>query len=265
MRMAVVNVTGGGWRSPCAVNLACELAALDHHASDRWQGKRRVVLVDADADGAATRYSSSGHLPVSSEHLPIMDWSDMEAWIQRILAIQVGFVVVDTPLKVDIITKAIIGICDLVVVPWSAAAGIDLGAAVPIVELIRVVRSARTDGGPKCLLVPTHVNARTTAGKEAETMLSKLGEAVGPAIRQRTAFVDAFTAGRWIGDFAYNSAAHRDIKALACAVLQRGKNKNCGKTKRVSTQAQTLALGLTIPEEAAEYSASADGDLRETD
>jgi cellulose biosynthesis protein BcsQ len=265
MRIAVVNVTGGGERSPCAVNLACELAAIDHLATDRWQGKRRVVLVDADAEGAATRYGAGGHLPVSSMRLPIPDWSDMEAWIQRILAIQVDFVVVDAPLKIDIITKAIIGVSDLVVVPWCAAADVDLVAAVPIVELIRVVRSARSDGGPKCLLVPTHVNARTTAGKEIEMVLSKLGEDVGPAIHQRAAFVDALTAGRWIGDFAYNSAAHRDIKAVASAVLQRCKNKNGGKTKRVSTQAQMVALGATVPEEAVEYSASTDGDSRKTD
>jgi cellulose biosynthesis protein BcsQ len=130
-----------------------------------------------------------------------------------------------------------------------------------MVELIRVVRSTRSDGGPKCLLVPTHVNPRTTAGKEIETVLSKLGEPMGPAMHHRAAFVDAFVVGRWIGDFAYNSAAHRDIKALASAVLQRGKNKSGGKTKRVSAQAPTramaLALGATVTEEAVEYS---DGD-----
>jgi chromosome partitioning protein len=265
MRIAVVNVKGGYGKSTCAVNLACELAGLDHRSTDRWQGKHSVVLVDADAEGTATQYGSHGHLPVSSEHLPITDWSDIEGWIQRVLAIQVDFIVVDAPPNVDIITKAIIGICDLVLVPWYSAGGVDLAAAVPMVELIRVVRSARSDGGPKCLFVPTGVNARAAAGIEMETVLSKLGETVGPVIHQREAFVDAFAAGRWIGDFAYNSAAHRDIKALASSVLQGGNNKNSGKTKRVSTQAQTCAMGATAAEETVEYSAGADGDSRETD
>jgi len=257
---------GGCDRSTCAVNLACELADLDHLCTDRWQGKRRVVLVDADTNGTATQYSSGGHLPVSSEHLPIKDWSDMEGWIQRVLAIQVDFVVVDAPTKVDIITKAIIGICDLVVVPWCAADDINLVAAAPMVELIRVVRSARSDGGPECLLVPTHVNAETAAGREIENAISKLGATMGPAIHQRDAFVDAFAAGRWIGDFAYNSAAHRDIKALARAVRQLGKNMNEGKPNKVlSTRANKQAPDAAATEEAVGYAAGAEGDSRETD
>ncbi|MGA3239273.1 MAG: ParA family protein [Bryobacteraceae bacterium] len=265
MLIAVVNLKGGGGRSTCAVNLACELADLDHLCNDRWQGKYRVVLVDADADGAASKYSSGGHLPVSSENLPIADWSDMEGWIQRVLAIQVDFVIVDAPLKVDIITKAIVGICDLVVVPWCAADDVDLIAVAPIVELIRVVRSASADGGPKCLLVPTHVNARTTAGKEIETVLGKLGEPIGPAIHQMDAFVDAAIAGRWIGDFAYNSAAHQDIKALASAVRQLGKNMNGRTTDRDhSIEAKMTASDATAAPEAMEYSAIA-GSPPETD
>jgi chromosome partitioning protein len=258
MLIAVVNLKGGGGRSTCAVNLACELADLDHLSADRWQGKYRVVLVDADANGTATQYSSGGHLPVSSEHLPIEDWKHMEGWIQRILAIQVDFVVVDAPLKVDIITKAIIGICDLVVVPWSAADDVDLVAAVAMVELIRLVRSASADGGPECLIVPTHVNARSTAGKEIDTVLGKLGEPIGPAIHQMDAFVDAFTAGRWIGDFAFNSAAHQDIKALASAVRQLGENRNCRKVDgALSPQAKNQASDATAAPEAMEYSAIA--------
>jgi chromosome partitioning protein len=263
MRIAVVNVRGGFGKSTCAVNLACELAGLDHRSTDRWQGKHSVVLVDADAKGTAAQYGSRGYLPVSSEHLPVKDWSDIEGWIQRVLAIQVDFVVVDAPPNVDIITKAIIGICDLVVVPWCAADGVDSVAAVPILELIRLVRSARSDGGPECLLVPTGVDTRTAAGRDIKTVLSQLGETVGSAIYQREAFVDAFAAGRWIGDFAYNSAAHKDIKAVASTVRRFGNQMNGGKTNRVSTQ--TLAMGATAIEETESYSAGGEGDSREPD
>jgi len=260
MRIAIVNENAGGGRSTCAVNLACELADLDHLSTDRWQGKYRVLLVDANSNGTATQYSSGGHLPVSSERLQKEDWKDMEGWIQRILAIQMDFVVVDAPLKVDIITKAIIGISDLVVVTWCAADCLDLVAAARMVELIRTIRSARADGGPKCLLVPTHVTSMSTARRESETV-GKLGEAVGPAIHQRTAFLRAFTAGRWIGDFAYNSGAHRDIKALASAVRRLGKDMNGGKTDRThSITAKETAADGTEALEAKEYSVSAGGE-----
>jgi|TARA_B100000315_G_C14481183_1_gene542982 hypothetical protein len=40
-------------------------------------------------------------------------------------------------------------------------------------------------------------------------------------IRQRTAMVDAFGAGTWIGGFAPNSNAREDIQTLAEAVKRR--------------------------------------------
>jgi chromosome partitioning protein len=259
MLITLINVKGGLGKSICAVNLACELAGLDHLSTDRWQGKHSVVLVDANAKGTATQYGSAGHLPVSGERLPIAEWKDMERWIQRMLAIDVDFVVVDAPPHVDIITKAIVGISDLVVVPCSDD-GVDLAATAEMVELIKVTRSARSDGGPQCLLVPTFVNARTTAGRELETALRKLGEPVGPPIRQRDAFVDAFTAGRWIGDFAFNSAAHRDIKAVASVVLRLDSNMTSGETNRVlAAQAKTRAVDAMAAHEAVEGSVSAGG------
>jgi chromosome partitioning protein len=265
MLIALVNVKGGSGKSTVGVNLACQLAGLDHLSTDRWRGKHSVVLVDADAKGTAAKYCSGGHLPVSSERLPIEDGKDIERWIQRILAIEVDFVVVDAPPHVDIVTKAIIGISDLVVVPCSAD-GVGLVAAAPMVELIRLVRSARSDGGPKCLFIPTRVNVRTAGAREIETALRKLGETVGPPIHQRDAFVDAAAAGRWIGDFAFNSAAHRDIKKLASVVLRLGKTMNGGKTNTVlSIQATKKTADATATHDAVEYSVSAGGRSPETD
>jgi cellulose biosynthesis protein BcsQ len=48
----------GCGKSTCAVNLACEFADLGIAATHRWQGYRRVVLADADGNGAAMRYWS---------------------------------------------------------------------------------------------------------------------------------------------------------------------------------------------------------------
>jgi hypothetical protein len=79
------------------------------------------------------------------------------------------------------------------------------------------------------------------------------------------AFVDAAIAGRWIGDFAYNSAAHQDIKALASAVRQLGKNMNGRTTDRDhSIEAKKTASDATAAPEAMEYSAIA-GSPPETD
>jgi cellulose biosynthesis protein BcsQ len=70
MRISITNLKACG-KSTCAVNLARKLADLGITATDRWQGNRRVVLVDADRKGAAMRYWSGGRLPVSAEHIPL--------------------------------------------------------------------------------------------------------------------------------------------------------------------------------------------------
>ena len=200
--VAIANLKGGSGKSCIAVNLACELA-----------NKAAVVLVDADEQGTAARYCSSGLLPVTCEHLPLVgDARATDRWASRVLAIAADYVVLDAPPHVGAATKAIIGIADLVVVPVSASPA-DLWATIPAVQLVRTVRASRAKG-PGCLLVPSRVDSRTTAGREIEEALQKLGEPVGPIVHQRAAFVDALTVGKWIGDYAAHSDAHQDIAAL---------------------------------------------------
>jgi chromosome partitioning protein len=213
MLINVANPQDG--QSTCALNLACALADVDHLCADRWQGARRVILFDSDPDrGTATGYGSGGHLPVSREYFPLGS-STIEEWLRSVLAIAetVDYLVVESSPHFAAIATAVLRISDLVVVPCSASAE-DLAATAVIVETIGTARLARSDGGPKCLLVPTRLNAVTTQDNDAWEALRAFGEAVGPVIYQRAAFEDAF-AGRWIGDFAHYSPAHAAITALA--------------------------------------------------
>jgi chromosome partitioning protein len=86
------------------------------------------------------------------------------------------------------------------------------------VKLIRQARLVRRSSAPKCLIVPSKIDRRTDAGRQIDAQLRAFGETVGPAVHQRTAFVEAFGAGRWIGDFLPQSPAHYDIASLAIAV-----------------------------------------------
>jgi len=87
-----------------------------------------------------------------------------------------------------------------------------------VVELIRQARTIRRSGGPRCLIVPSKIDRRTDAGRQIDDQLRCFGEPIGPGIHQRTAFVEAFGAGQWIGDYAPQSSAHYDISSLAIAV-----------------------------------------------
>jgi cellulose biosynthesis protein BcsQ len=215
MLIHVADLNDGHGLSTCALNLACALAGTDTLSADQWKGAHRVVLFDADPDrGTATHYG--GHLPVSREYLPLGE-STIELWLHRILAIaaEVDYLVVESSPHCSAISKALIGISNLVVVPSSDSAA-DLTATASIMEFIGTTRLARSDGGPKCLLVPTRSTAGTR-GDEIAQALRRFGEPIGPVVFPRAKFEDAF-AGRWIGDFAHYSPAHRAITELAARV-----------------------------------------------
>ena len=108
-------------------------------------------------------------------------------------------------------------IADLVLIPVTAS-GVDLLATGAAVDLIRQARTIRHGGAPKCLIVPSKIDRRTDAGRRIDEQLGSFGEPVAPTVNQRTAFVEAFGAGLWIGDYAPDSSAHYDIRSLAIAV-----------------------------------------------
>ena len=205
--IAVVNLKGGCGKSTIAVNLACELAC----------GGDRVLLVDNDSQGTSTHWVSHGRLPVEGEFMPLENDQDGERLVRAVAARNEHYVVLDAPAHVGAASQAAGRVADLVVIPVTAS-GVDLVATQAAVELIRKARDARRGGSPKCLIVPSKIDRRTDAGRHIEDQLRAFGESIGPAMHQRTAFVEAFGAGQWIGDYAPQSAAHYDVSSLAIAV-----------------------------------------------
>jgi chromosome partitioning protein len=205
--IAVLNLKGGCGKSTIAVNLACELAA---------QGEP-VLLIDNDAQGTARHWWTTGKLPIQGEFLPLENDEDGERLVRAAAARRERYVVLDAPAHVTAATQAAAKIADLVLIPVTAS-GIDLVATEAAVELVRQARTARRSGNPRCLIVPSKIDRRTDAGRQIDHKLSAFGETVGPAVHQKVAFVEAFGAGKWIGEYAPQSAAHYDISSLAIAV-----------------------------------------------
>jgi chromosome partitioning protein len=204
--IAVLNLKGGCGKSTIAVNLACELAG-DGDA---------VLLLDNDAQGTASHWLSHGRLPIQGESMPLENDADGERLVRAVAARNERYVVLDAPAHVEAAAQAAGKIADLVLVPVTAS-GVDLVATELVVKLIREVRVLRRSGTPKCLIVPSKIDRRTDAGRRIDEQVRRFGENVGPAVHQRTAFVDAFSAGQWIGQYAPDSPAHYDITALAMA------------------------------------------------
>jgi chromosome partitioning protein len=205
--VAVVNLKGGCGKSTIAVNLACELAS---------QGDG-VLLLDNDSQGTANHWITHGTLPIRGESMPLESAADGDRLVRAVAAARDRYVVLDAPAHVGAATQAAGRIADLVLIPVTAS-GIDLVATEAAVELIRQARLLRRNGSPSCLIVPSKIDRRTDAGRQIWEQLRRFEEPVGPAIHQRAAFADAFSAGQWIGDYAPQSAAHYDISSLAIAV-----------------------------------------------
>ena len=205
--IAVLNLKGGCGKSTIAINLACELAA----------SSGSVLLLDNDSQGTASHWLSHGRLPVQGEFMPLENDEDGERLVHAVAGRNERYVVLDAPAHVGAAALAAGKIADLVLVPVTAS-GVDLVATRAVVDVIRQARAQRRSSAPKCLIVPSKIDRRTDAGRRIDEQVRQFGETVGPAVHQRTAFVDAFGAGQWIGDFAPQSAAHYDITALAMAV-----------------------------------------------
>lgn len=216
--IAIGNLKGGTGKSTLAVNLACALGA---------GAKQRAVLVDADSQGTAVEWGAKGRLPVAVAPMPLEPESGQTngdaAWLDAVngLAARHEFVVLDLPPHLGTSIVLALVAADLLVVPVTPS-GADIRATSKAIDLLRQARTVRGNGKPGCLLVPSRVDRRTAAGKEIEAVLHDFGEPVAPAIGQRSAHVDAFTAGEWIGTYAPRTSAHDEIQALT-AIIRRVK------------------------------------------
>jgi chromosome partitioning protein len=209
--IAVGNLKGGTGKSTIAVNLACALAA-DGAA---------VVLVDADAQGTVTDWHAGTRLPVPVESLPLGGERDAQRWVARVIRLKAGadHVVVDLPPQVGSGIASALLIADLFVIPVTPS-GVDLRATGKALDLLRRARAVRGAVKPACMLVPSRVDRRTAIGRRIHATLERFGLKVGPAIRQRSAHIEAFEAGAWIGVHAPGSPAHREIRVLKDRVLE---------------------------------------------
>ena len=70
------------------------------------------------------------------------------------------------------------------------------------------------------MLVPSRVDRRTAVGRRIYMTLERFGLKVGPAIPQRSAHVEAFERGAWIGAHAPTSPAYREMRVLKDRVLE---------------------------------------------
>ena len=196
----VCNLKGGTGKSTVAVNLA---------------GAMGGYILDADSQGTTSAWLAKGRLPVKGRTMPIKG-GEVKPWLKEVFSISERPLIIDLPSNLGPNTAAALAVASLAVVPVGPSPA-DILATQKALNLLRASRKKR-GGDPRCLLVPSKIDRRTKAGRELPAALAELGEEVGPALVQRTAHIEAFAAGRWVGDSAPNSPAHQEVMELVSAV-----------------------------------------------
>jgi chromosome partitioning protein len=206
--LGVCGRKGGSGKTTTAIHLAGELAARG----------LSVEVVDCDDQGSASHWARPGRLPVPVRSMPLDSVDRIEAWSIAIKRIRTDCVVLDSPPHLGVALGGVVGLSDLALIPCGPS-GLDLAATAETVGLVREIRAERDGRRPQILLVPNRTDWRTLAGRDLRSTLADLGEPVAPEIRARAALSAAFNTGQWIGSFAPNTPAHKDVSALAECVL----------------------------------------------
>ena len=207
--IGVCNRKGGSGKTTAVIHIAAELAARG----------LSVEVVDCDEQGSAAYWARQGALPMPVRHRPLGEGEQVTSWSRDIVKTKADCLVLDSPPHLDAALGAVVGLSDLAVVPCGPS-GLDITATAETVALIREIRDARGKDRPLILLVPSRTDRRTSSGRALHGALADLGEAVGPELHARTAYVHACNTGQWVGSYAPNSPAHRETQALGDFILE---------------------------------------------
>jgi chromosome partitioning protein len=207
--LGMVQSKGGVGKTTIALNLAAELTR---------RGKT-VTIYDADPAAHAATIAADACLPFKVESLLLeeAEHGAVATWAKTINGTGSDFVIVDAPGSMGAAYGAAIAISELALVP-SGATIMDINGAVETVRVIRQHRKASGKKRPDVLVIPSRIDKRTAAGKEAVATLTSLTEPVAPAISYRAAVADSLATGDTVSK---DSVSATEFSALADAIITR--------------------------------------------
>ena len=180
MIVALTNSKGGVGKSTLAVHLA---VWLHERGGD-------VALVDADTQGSSSTWLREAQPALRQLRLQTPD--DILEQMPR-LRQELDFLVVDGPAGLSEVTRAILLVADLALLPCGPSV-LDLRAAH---EAIRVVRQAQgiRQGPPQATIVPNKVQVQYRLSREFLTTVPELGLPCSAGLHLRQTYADAAGQG----------------------------------------------------------------------
>src|SRR5581483_2299834 len=187
MILALSNSKGGVGKTTIAVHLAVWMAE---------QGLS-VGFVDADVQASSSLWLDEAAPQIKKIRLPSRE--DIEGQLPGI-AEEFDYVVVDGPAGLSEVTRAILCLADVAVLPCGPSV-LDLRAAIDAQNVIRQIQKAR--GGPPVeVVIPNKLQSQYKLSKELLQTVREMGMPAGNGLSLRQAYADAAGQGKVVWKMA---------------------------------------------------------------
>lgn len=204
--IAVAGRKGGVGKSTVAGNLAAEFAARG----------RSVLVLDADPQHSMVAWADQGDGLLSRTVEKVAPTDNLRARAKQADK-ETDVVLIDTPPgQPDIAYQAALA-ADLVLLPCGPSP-LDLFALKEALGLALKARAERRSKKPRVRFVPSRVVMSTNLGRGLASSLRDMGKKVLPPICQRVVIAEAVAHGLTVAEYAPDSPAHEEFRALAKAV-----------------------------------------------
>lgn len=199
MIISFVNQKGGVGKTTSAINIAASLKRRNY----------KIGFIDADPQGSATHWHAvedNNAFDVLHHPQPISKREIDE------LSQNYDYLVIDAPPAFGDITKSILAVTDLSIIPLSPSS-LDIWSCKGTLEMVNEARVENPDLDVR-LLINRKIPG-TRVGREARDSLAVFDmEILSSELCQRVAYIDAMTSGVSVMQYAPNSKAADEVESL---------------------------------------------------
>jgi chromosome partitioning protein len=199
MIISFVNQKGGVGKTTSAINVAASLKRRNY----------KIGFIDADPQGSATQWHSvedNTAFEIMHHPEPISKNEITE------LSQDFDYLVIDAPPAIGDITKSILAVTDLSIIPLSPSS-LDIWSCKGTLEMVDEARQENPDLDVK-LLINRKIPG-TRVGREARDSLAVFDmDILDTEMCQRVAYIDAMTSGVSVMQYAPSSKAAGEVESL---------------------------------------------------
>ena len=204
MIISLVNQKGGVGKTTAAINLSVALKRKNNS----------LLFIDADPQGSAVQWQGvESNKAFEIKHRPgPINQTEIKA-----MAKQNDYIVIDAPPALGDITRSILAVTDLAIIPLSPSP-LDIWSCWKTLELIQEIKQDNTKLKSK-LLISRKIPG-TRLGRDARDAMGVFNkELFGTELCQRVAYIESMTSGVSVMQYAPGSKAADEIVRLCEEII----------------------------------------------